>query len=86
MSSQNSPETDSLKERSQSASRLKRFAEIYRTKMAARPFMEIIARYQSMTEAGLTVREREMADLYLDTHRFNDLLYPVEIANVAKKD
>ena len=38
--------------------------------------MEILARYDSMTEAGLLVNEREKADFYLDTHRFNELLYP----------
>jgi len=65
-----------MEEVTTSTSRLKRFAEIYKAKMAARPFMEIIARYQSMTEAGLLVSERETADRYLDTHRFNDLLYP----------
>jgi hypothetical protein len=65
--------------------RLKRFAEIYKAKMAARPFMEIIARYQSMTEAGLLVSERETADLYLDTHRFNELLYPPVLAEAAMK-
>ena len=56
--------------------RLKRFAEIYKAKMAADPYLEIIARYDSMTEAGLLLAERELADLYLDTHRLNDLLYP----------
>ena len=55
---------------------MKRFAEIYREKMKARPYMELIARYDSMTEAGLLSTEREMADYYLDTHRFNELLYP----------
>ena len=69
-----------------STARLKRFAEIYKAKMAGSPFMEILARYDSMTEAGLTSREREKADLYLDTHRFNDLLYPVDIVKAAKQD
>ena len=59
--------------------RLKRFAEIYKAKMASDPYMQLLVRYESMTEAGLTVREREKADTYLDTHRFNDLLYPVEL-------
>ena len=59
-----------------SAGRLQRFAEIYREKMKAHPYMEILARYDSMTEAGLLVRERVKADLYLDTHRLNELLYP----------
>ncbi len=65
--------------------RLKRFAEIYREKMKARPYMELIARYDSMTEAGLLVREREMADFYLDTHRFNELLYPEKLSIVANE-
>jgi hypothetical protein len=69
-----------------SAGRLKRFAEIYKTKMAAGPFMEIIARYSSMTEAGLLVGEREKADLYLDTHRFNELLYPGKLVEVKKEN
>ena len=59
-----------------SVGRLQRFAEIYREKMKAHPYMEILARYDSMTEAGLLVRERVKADLYLDTHRMNELLYP----------
>jgi hypothetical protein len=62
--------------------RLQRFAEIYKAKMATGPFMEILARYDSMTEAGLLVGEREKADLYLDTHRFNELLYPGKVVNV----
>jgi hypothetical protein len=66
--------------------RLKLFAEIYREKMKARPYMELIARYDSMTEAGLLVGEREMADFYLDTHRLNDLLYPEKISLVAKEN
>ena len=67
-----------------SQGRLKRFAEIYREKMAARPLMEVIARYGAMTEAGLLVSEREKADLFLDTHRFNELLYPETIAMIAR--
>ena len=66
--------------------RLKRFAEIYREKMKARPYMELIARYDSMTEAGLLVGEREMADFYLDTHRFNELLYPEKLSIVANEN
>jgi hypothetical protein len=66
--------------------RLKLFAEIYREKMKARPYMELIARCDSMTEAGLLVKEREMADFYLDTHRLNDLLYPEKISLVAKEN
>jgi len=66
-----------MEEITTSAGRLKQFAEIYKAKMAAGPFMEILARYDSMTEAGLLVGEREQADFYLDTNRFNELLYPV---------
>ena len=77
---------NNLQEVKASTARLKRFAEIYKEKMANRPSMEILIRYGSMTEAGLTAREREKADLFLDTHRFNDLLYPVELAEVAKQD
>jgi hypothetical protein len=66
-----------MEEITTSVGRLKHFAEIYEAKMAARPFMEILARYESMTEAGLLVGEREKADFYLDTNRFNELLHPV---------
>lgn len=65
--------------------RLQRFAEIYRDKMAARPYMEILARYASMTEAGLLVNERIKADLYLETHRMNELLYPAPAKLVEVK-
>ena len=68
-----------------SRGRLKRFAEIYREKMAARPYMEILARYGAMTEAELLVGEREKADLYLDTHRFNELLYPEKLSIVVNE-
>ena len=68
-----------------SRGRLKRFAEIYRERMAARPYMEILARYGAMTEAGLLVGEREKADLYLDTHRFNELLYPEKLSIVVNE-
>ena len=74
----------SNKEDEASQSRLKRFAEIYREKMAAGPLMEVIARYGSMTEAGLLVSEREKADLFLDTHRFNELLYPETVSIVTE--
>jgi hypothetical protein len=73
-----------MEEVTTSAGRLKRFAEIYKAKMAAGPFMEILARYDSMTEAGLLVGEREKADLYLDTHRFNELLYPATPVEIIK--
>jgi hypothetical protein len=77
---------DKKKDDSGSAGRLKRFAEIYREKMKARPYMELIARYDSMTEAGLLVTERVKADLYLDTHRFNELLYPEKLSIVANEN
>ena len=67
-----------------SQGRLKRFAEIYREKMAARPPMEILARYGAMTEAGLLVGEREQAALFLSTHRLNELLYPEELSIVGR--
>ena len=69
-----------------SAERMKLFAELYREKMKARPYMELIARYDAMTEAGLAVRERVKADLYLDTHRMNELLYPENLSLVANKE
>ena len=65
--------------------RLRRFAEIYRERMKARPYMEILARYDSMTEAGLLVGEREQADVYLDTHRLNELLYPEKLSVVTNE-
>jgi hypothetical protein len=73
-----------MEEVTTSAGRLKKFAELYKAKMAAGPFMEILARYDSMTEAGLLVGEREKADLYLDTHRFNELLYPTAPVEIVK--
>ena len=66
-----------MEEITTSAGRLKRFAEVYKAKMATRPFMKILARYESMTEAGLLVGEAQKADFYLDTNRFNELLNPV---------
>ena len=77
---------DKIKDDNASAGRLKRFAEIYREKMKARPYMELIARYDSMTEAGLLVTERVKADLYLDTHRFNELLYPEKLSIVPSEN
>jgi hypothetical protein len=77
---------DNKNEDDASAERLKRFAELYREKMKARPYMELIARYDAMTEAGLLVRERVKADLYLDTHRMNELLYPESLSLVAKNE
>ena len=74
----------SINEDEASQSRLKRFAELYNEKMAARPLMEVIARYGAMTEAGLLVGEREKADLFLDTHRLNDLLYPEKLSKIVR--
>ena len=68
-----------------SMGRLRRFAEIYRERMKGRPYMEILARYDSMTEAGLLVGEREQADVYLDTHRLNELLYPEKLSVVVNE-
>lgn len=70
----------------ESVGRLKRFAEIYRQKMAKHPYMEILARYDAMTEAGLLVQERVKADLFLETHRLNELLYPIKLVEVGKLD
>ena len=76
----------SINEDEASQNRLKRFAEIYRDKMAARPPMEILARYGAMTEAGLLVGEREKADLFLDTHRMNELLFPESPSIIGRKN
>jgi hypothetical protein len=67
-----------------SEARLKRFAEIYQVKMEQKPLLEIIARYAAMTEAVLTVREREKADVYLDTNRLSELLNPGKRAAINK--
>jgi hypothetical protein len=77
---------DNTKEDNASMARLKRFAEIYNEKMKARPYMELIARYDSMTEAGLHVTERVKADLYMDTHRFDELLHPEKLFIVTKEN
>ena len=76
----------SINEHEASQDRLKRFEEIYRDKMAARPPMEILARYGAMTEAGLLVSEREKADLFLDTHRLNELLYPEKSSTIGMEN
>lgn len=52
------------------------FAEIYSTKIAARPSMEIIARYDSMTEAKLELGEREFAENTVDAGKLDTLLHP----------
>ena len=62
----------------ESSARLQKFAELYQKKMEQHPFMEIIVRYDSMTEAGLTVAERIKSDLYIETNRFDELLRPGE--------
>lgn len=56
--------------------RLRLFAEIYTTKLAAKPYMEIMARYDSMTEAKLEVGEREFAEESVDSGKLDELLNP----------
>lgn len=56
--------------------RLRLFAEIYQAKVAAKPFMEIIARYDAMSEAKLEVGEREFAENTIDAGKFDTLLNP----------
>ena len=52
------------------------FAEIYSTKIEAKPFMEIIARYDAMTEAKLELGEREFAENAIDAGKLDELLHP----------
>lgn len=61
----------------ESKGRLKLFAEIYQTKMDAKPFLTVSACYNAMTEAKLAVSERELAEEYVDTGRLQELLDPV---------
>ncbi len=56
--------------------RLRLFAEIYSTKIEARPSMEIIARYDAMTEAKLELGEREFAENTIDAGKLDTLLHP----------
>ena len=56
--------------------RLRLFAEIYSTKIVARPSMEIIARYDAMTEAKLELGEREFAENTIDAGKLDTLLHP----------
>jgi hypothetical protein len=56
--------------------RLRRFAEIYLTKMKGKPYMEIRTRYDAMTEAKLEVGEREFAEIYIDAGKLDHLLHP----------
>jgi hypothetical protein len=44
--------------------------------MDAKPYMEIRARYESMTEAKLDIQEREFAENYVDTGKLDHLLHP----------
>lgn len=55
---------------------MKLFAQIYSTKIAAKPFMEIIARYDAMTEAKLELGEREFAENSVDAGKLDMLLHP----------
>ena len=63
-----------INESDESAERMRNFATIYRAKLAAKPLMEITARYESMTEAGLNVLERIEGDVLIETNRLNELL------------
>ncbi len=56
--------------------RLRLFAQIYSAKIEARPSMEIIARYDSMTEAKLELGEREFAENTVDGGKLDMLLHP----------
>ena len=56
--------------------RLRLFAEIYSAKVEARPVMEIIARYDAMTEAKLELGEREFAENTIDAGKLDMLLHP----------
>ncbi len=56
--------------------RLRLFAEIYTARMAGKPYMEIRARYDSMTEAKLEVKEREFAEKMVDTGKLDEILHP----------
>lgn len=73
------------KEQSESTDRLRRFAEIYKTKMDAKPYMEIRARYDSMTEAKLQSGEREMAENFVDIGKLDQLLHPENYLPVTLK-
>jgi hypothetical protein len=59
-----------------STDRLRRLAEIYENKMAAKTFIEIIAPYDTMTQAKLETDEREMAENFIDTGKLDNLLHP----------
>ena len=59
-----------------STERLRLFAEIYGQKMAANPFLTMQARYSAMSEAGLALSERELAEEYVDLGRVGELLNP----------
>jgi hypothetical protein len=61
---------------SESTERLRRFAEIYKVKMDAKPYMEIRARYDSMSEAKLITSERVHAENLVDTGKLDELLHP----------
>ena len=77
---------NAIKEIDESSARLKKFAEIYQSKMAEKPFMEIIVRYDSMSEAGLTVNERIQGDFFLETNRLSELLDPNAASPVKPVD
>jgi hypothetical protein len=66
----------SSNENEASNDRLRRFAETYIAKMKAKPYIEISTRYASMTEAGLSVSEREKAEIFIDAGKIDHLLHP----------
>ena len=76
---------NNTKEKSESTERLKRFAEIYRARMEAKPYMEIRTRYDAMTDAKLIVAERELAENYVDTGKLDQLLNPENYLPVPLK-
>lgn len=59
-----------------SIDRLRLFAEVYQAKMIKNPYIEIMARYDSMTEAKLETSEREFAENLIDTDKLDQLLHP----------
>ena len=65
-----------IEKSSASTDRLRLFAEIYQAKMVKNPYIEIMARYDSMTEAKLDTGEREFAENSIDSGKLDHLLHP----------
>ena len=65
-----------IEKSSASTARLRLFAEIYQAKIDAKPYIEIRARYDSMTEAKLETGERELAENFVDAGKLDHLLHP----------